>query len=206
MIGHIKYAPLAWLTLALAVLMTGCSSTPTVRYDLNSIDPLATTRTNGDLLKYRLAEVTVPEPINTTALMVRQPDNSLMLLSHDQWVASLQEVVQTAMADALTESLGTPPTPESMQARGANHIQVTLDIRQFEMRPGQFASISALWQLNFGGRQDASITCYTSMRKTVKPGVAPLVAAQQRNLQTLGQQIATTMQTRAAPVGSRCHG
>ena len=201
-----KHTHLAGLMLALTVLIAGCSSTPTVRYDLNSLDPLTTTPTDGALLNYRLAEVTVPEPINTTALMVRQPDNSLMLLSHDQWVASLQEVVQTAMADTLTDSIGTPPTPQSMQARGVNHIEVALDIRQFEMRPGQFASISALWQINFGGHKNASITCFTNTRMTVKPGVAALVAAQQRNLQILGQQIATAMQTTAAPSDSRCHG
>jgi len=201
-----KHTHLAGLMLALTVLIAGCSSTPTVRYDLNSLDPLTTTPTDGALLNYRLAEVTVPEPINTTALMVRQPDNSLMLLSHDQWVASLQEVVQTAMADTLTDSIGTPPTPQSMQARGVNHIEVALDIRQFEMRPGQFASISALWQINFGGHKNASITCFTNTRMTVKPGVAALVAAQQRNLQILGQQIATAMQTTAAPRDSRCHG
>jgi len=197
--------------LIVSALLVGCSTTTTMHYDLNaakpSETPLATAGdADGGVTSYRLVSLTVPEPLDVMTLMVRQPDNDLMVLSHDKWVAPLSQVTRQAMVNVLTHELGVPPLPENMSTgvSPAEVIDVVIDVQQFDMQPAKQATLSALWQVQVAQPKSMTITCYTTLSEPVVRGVAALVAAQQANVQRLGQQIAQTISTRTAATQARC--
>lgn len=208
------------LTLATSLTMVGCATTTVMHYDLTAsksvTGPAATpsiaSQSPTGLINYQLQSVTVPEPLDVMTLMVRQPNNSLMVLSHDKWVASLGQVMQQAIADGLTQALGVPPLTGQMRAnetnQAANNAQgvteVTVDIRQFEMQPAKQATLTALWQVTVPKPRRLTINCFSQLTEPVASGVAPLVSAQQANVLKLTQQIARVMAT-ANPIGdARC--
>jgi len=189
--------------------MVGCStSTSTMHYDLNAASESSTpARTvDGSFIQYRLASVNIPEPIDMTSLVVRQANDSLLVLSHDKWVGTLNQVMQTALSATLTDELGMPPLPASMSAvaNTAGVADIIVDVRQFEMQPAKQATLSVLWQINFQNAQRTSITCYSTLIQPVAPGVAALVSAQQINVQQLGKQIAATISTARVPKSGNC--
>ncbi|UOD50096.1 PqiC family protein [Orrella daihaiensis] len=202
-----KHWPL--LLLAAASLATGCSTTTIMHYDLQPITDTVPSNQSKTLVKYQLASIDVPESLDVETLIVRQPNNSLMVLSHDKWVAPLSQVIQNSLSVTLTQSLGTPPMPSTMllateSSASANSDKIFVDMQQFEMQPAKLASIGALWQIDFAGKPGQIITCYSVLSRPVTPGVAALVTAQQQNMQQLGQQIANTLQTGTPPQEVKC--
>lgn len=192
------------LSVLLGALVAGCSTTATMNYDLTAPGSQSPTQTSAT--NYRLSVVEVPEAIDVASLIVRKPDNSLMVLSHDKWVGSLGESLQSGLVTALTQNLGAPPLPASMlKARDAKNIaQIAVTIEQFDMQPAKQASLGALWQVEFHNQQHQNLTCYTVLTEPVGPGVAALVSAQQLNVAQLGQIIANTLTTGKVPQGSNC--
>ncbi len=189
--------------------MVGCStSTSTIHYDLNAAaaSPVQTNNVDNSFIQYRLASVIIPEQIDITSLVVRQANDSLLVLSHDRWVGSLNQVMQAALSATLTEELGMPPLPGSMTAITSTDgvADLIVDVRQFEMQPAKQATLGALWQVNFQNVPRASITCYSLLGQPVVPGVEALVSAQQVNVQQLGKQIAAAIRTGQVPVSGKC--
>ena len=195
-------------SLLISTFLLGCGTSTTMHYDLNVAQGIASPTQPKAMppTLYRLASLKTPEPIDTTSLVVRQPNDTLMVLSHDKWVGSLSQVMQTALSAALTNELGMPPLPASMAtaANAEGVADIIVDVRQFEMQPAKQALLSVLWQINFRDKRRASITCYTTLTQPVAPGVAALVAAQQVNMQALGKQIAQSLRTARAPQEGQC--
>jgi len=207
-----KHWPLM-ISIIASGLLAGCSTTSTLHYDLKAATPATPISSAPTLMQYQLAQVAVPESIDIESLVVRQPNNSLMVLSHDRWVAPLREVLQNALTASLTQSMGTPPLPGNMlagtPARQAQPVaEVLVNVEQFEMQPANQARLSALWQIRFPNTNSKmttrAITCYSTLSQAVVPGVSALVAAQQLNVQQLGQQIANTLKTGQPPQASNC--
>lgn len=192
-----------------ASLLAGCSTTTTMHYDLKSATETSPPSQSTTLTRYQLASIHVPESLDVETLIVRQPNNSLMVLSHDKWVAPLSQVLQNALTATLTQSLGNPPLPSDMlpanqlSAQAAS-TKVFVDLQQFEMQPARLASVGALWQVQTSGRQPQTITCYSTLSQPVSPGVEALVTAQQLNIRQLGQQIAATLKTGVPPANANC--
>ncbi|MCD8538011.1 MAG: PqiC family protein [Burkholderiaceae bacterium] len=190
-------------------LAAGCSTTTTMHYDLKSAADTQPTNQSTNLVRYQLASINVPESLDVETLIVRQPNNTLMVLSHDKWVAPLSEVLQNALSATLTQSLGNPPISSDMlsarqTSAQTNAAKIFVDLQQFEMQPAKQASLGALWQIDMAGKPSQTITCYSTLSQSVSPGVAPLVAAQQSNVQLLGQQIAATLKTGVPPANANC--
>lgn len=197
------------LSVLSGALMVGCStSTSTIHYDLNAAaaSPVQTNNVDNSFIQYRLASVIIPEQIDITSLVVRQANDSLLVLSHDRWVGSLNQVMQAALSATLTEELGMPPLPGSMTTITSTDgvADLIVDVRQFEMQPAKQATLGALWQVNFQNVPRASITCYSLLGQPVVPGVEALVSAQQVNVQQLGKQIAAAIRTGQVPVSGKC--
>lgn len=200
------------IIMAAASLAAGCSTTTTMHYDLKSAADTQPTNQSTNMVRYQLASINVPESLDVETLIVRQPNNTLMVLSHDKWVAPFSQVLQNALSATLTQSLGTPPMPVDMlkasgTGQSSNTAKIFVDLQQFEMQPAKLASLGALWQIDMPGkqgRQGQAITCYSTLSQPVSPGVAALVTAQQLNVQQLGQQIAATLSTGTPPANTNC--
>lgn len=205
--------------LVMGAALAGCGGTPNVYYTLTANSEQAAAGKAPAAQApglYTLGTVNVPPPVDDTMLVVRQSDDQLMKLAHDRWTAPLGKQVSNALAVALTQQLGMPPL-SSAQASGkqAPVTKFSVDIQRFDLVPGQFAALTAVWQIRPGASTSTSrsttsnisttsLTCYTELRQSVEPGVAPLVKAQQRNIEQLAQAMSSVWQTGSWPASTRC--
>jgi len=88
--------------------------------------------------------------------------------------------------------------------RPANTFEITVDIQQFELEPAKKAAIGAVWRVSLNDKAKRALTCYSLLSTPAAPGVVPLVAAQQKNIIALAEQIAFVLQNQKAPVGINC--
>ena len=188
----------------LFVLMAGCSTPPAYHYTLSPPAARVSTPPAKNIGPYALSAVTVPAEVDNAALVTREPNGRLLLLADDRWTAPLSSHLQTALSLELTGHLGMPPVQNiNLTATQGNVIQVQVDVQRFEMVPGQYVALDALWRLRFG--QDKRVlTCFSRFKQTVEIGVSALVLGQQKNTQLLSAQIAQALSSRSAPTEAQC--
>jgi uncharacterized protein len=200
---------LALSNIALAsILLTGCASQNTAYYTL-SVPQSADNKTNAASATpiYIVTQVKVPAAVDDIPLIVRQSNDQLMVLTNDKWTAPLGEITTGAVSQALTQFVGMPPIQGVMVQslpRPANTFEITVDIQQFELEPAKKASMGAVWRVSFNDKAKRALTCYSLLSTPAAPGVVPLVAAQQKNIIALAEQIAFVLQNQKAPVGINC--
>ncbi|MCD8504453.1 MAG: PqiC family protein [Burkholderiaceae bacterium] len=188
--------------------LVGCASQPNVYYTLTA--PASNEQTKRSALTsvglYTIASVSVPSPVDDTLIIVRQSGDQLMKLAHDRWTAPLGKQFNNALAVALTHELGMPPVSKTQASGDKRVTSLSIDVQRFDLVPGQYAELAVVWQVvpastsNKAGR----LVCYTQVREMVEPGVAPLVKAQQLNIQKLAQAISRGWQTGQSGPGTRC--
>lgn len=198
-----------WMSIALAAVLSGCASEPSVYYTLTP--PVGAQ--SQDLSHapgvglYALGAVSVPAPVDDVLIVVRQSDDRLMKLAHDRWTAPLGKQVGNALAVALTNELGMPPLARTQAGTdGKDVASVSVDIQRFDLVPGQYAELSALWQITPAktSSRASRIVCYTKVRESVEPGVAPLVKAQQANIERLAKAVAAGLRAEKSGPQTRC--
>ena len=108
-----------------------------------------------------------------------------------------------AASDAATAKFRVAQQNLSVAMQDKRNTRIRVSYQAFDMVPARYAQALVVWQLVFAGT-DKSLTCYSRLHQTVKPGVAELVLAQQKNVQQLAEQIAQAVLTRAQPTGIVC--
>lgn len=199
-----KFGLIVVATLALGA----CASQPNVYYTLTApadsqLSKKTALPTTGI---YTIASVTVPAPVDDTLIIVRQSGDQLMKLAHDRWTAPLGKQFGNALAVALTNEIGMPPVSKTQAAGDKNVTNLTVDVQRFDLVPGQYAELAAVWQVTSAAPSGKTtrLVCYTQVREAVEPGVAPLVKAQQQNIQKLADAISRGWQTGQLGAGTRC--
>lgn len=194
-----------------ALLMGGCAGQPSVYYTLTAApdDTTAGTAVSSAVGLYTITSISVPAPVDDTLLVVRQSDDRLMKLAHDRWTAPLGKQFGNALAVALTRELGMPPLSRTQAAVDGMVMNISVDVQRFDLVPGQYAELAAVWQLAPGSSSSKSANskkkvCYTQVREAVDPGVAPLVKAQQANILKLAAAISAAWQSGQPGAGTRC--
>jgi len=193
---------------ASTILLTGCASQSTAYYTL-SVPQGTANKTNAVSATpaYIVAQVTVPAAVDDIPLIVRLSNDQLMVLTNDKWTAPLGEITTGSISQALTQFIGMPPIQGVMVQslpRPANTVEITVDIQQFDLEPAKQASIGAVWRVSFNDKAKRTFTCYSLLSTPAAPGVVPLVAAQQKNVIALAEQIAFVLQNQKAPAGINC--
>jgi uncharacterized lipoprotein YmbA len=194
-----------FIGLLMAVLLGGCASAPSNFYTLVSLKESPTALASSvSVDPYVLSDISVPSAADQIPLVVQDDNGRLQLLEYDRWGAPLSAQLQNALSRALTEQLGFPPQQNlSAAMQDKRNTRVRVSYQAFDMVPARYAQALVVWQLVFAGT-DKSLTCYSRLHQTVKPGVAELVLAQQKNVQQLAEQIAQAVRTRAQPTGIVC--
>jgi uncharacterized lipoprotein YmbA len=155
---------------------------------------------------YTLADIGVPAEANNISLVVRQGDGRLMVLSDDRWTGSLPSQLSTAISQEMTLRLGMPPIQKLVAEAAASSVtNIQVDVQRFDLIPGQFVAIDAVWSMRFPGSK-SFLTCYTRLQQPVGIGVLALVQGQQINVQALASQLSEALINRKAPSGSSCGG
>jgi uncharacterized lipoprotein YmbA len=193
------------LIVLLAMALSGCGSAPAYHYTLSPPVALESmTPITGKVGPYSLAEVTVPPEADHASLVVQQTDGHVLMLSNDLWTAPLSAQLQAALSIELTARLGMPPLQNlASGARETDVSRIQVDVQRFDLVPGQYVTIYALWRVHFAGVHKI-LTCYTRLQQPVGVGVAALVTGQQKNTQKLSAQIADSLVQRAGPADAQC--
>ena len=188
----------------LVALLAGCSTPAPHYYTLSPENTRPAVTPDPRMGAYALSPVTVPSEVDNSALVTREPNGRLLPLSDDRWTAALSSHLQSALSIDLTASLGMPPVQNINQSVTQNDVtQVQVDVQRFELVPGQYVALDALWRLRF--RQNSTmLTCFSQFKQNVEIGVTALVLGQQKNTQLLSAQIAQALVSRSAPAQARC--
>jgi uncharacterized lipoprotein YmbA len=80
---------------------------------------------------------------------------------------------------------------------------VQVDVQRFELVPGQYVTLDALWRLRFASGP-LMLTCFSKFKQSVDIGVTALVLGQQKNTQQLSNHIAQALLSRSAPTDAQC--
>ena len=192
------------LLVVFAALLAGCSTPAPHYYTLSPESTRAAAVSGQPVVAYALSPVTVPPEVDNTALVTREPNGRLLPLSDDRWTAALSSHLQSALGLELTASLGMPPVQNINQSvTQPDATQVQVDVQRFEMVPGQYVALDALWRLRFG-QSGLVLTCFSRFKQNVEVGVTALVLGQQKNTQLLSAQIAQALLSRSAPAETQC--
>jgi uncharacterized lipoprotein YmbA len=193
-----------FLPIVFIALLAGCS-TPAPHYYTLSPEGARTAPLPGQrVVAYALSPVTVPPEVDNLALVTREPNGRLLPLSDDRWAAALSSHLQSALGLELTSALGMPPVQNINQSvTQPDATQVQVDVQRFELVPGQYVALDALWRLRFG-QTGLVLTCFSRFKQNVDIGVTALVLGQQKNTQLLSAQIARALVSRSAPAEVQC--
>jgi hypothetical protein len=191
--------------LAVCVLVLGGCSTPSpYYYTLSPEGTRAAASPSQRMVVYALSPVTVPPEVDNAALVTREPNGRLLPLSDDRWTATLSSHFQSALGLELTAALGMPPVQNINQSMAqSDATQVQVDVQRFELVPGQYVALDALWRLRFS-QNGLVLTCFSKFKQNVEVGVTALVLGQQKNTQLLSAQIAQALVSRSAPSEAQC--
>jgi uncharacterized lipoprotein YmbA len=196
---------IAIISTLVTMLLGACASTPSNFYTLSVVGEIQTTSSPKPSVEpYVLGDISVPAAADQIPLVVQEADGRLLVLEYDRWGAPLSSQLQNALSRALTENLGFPPQQNlSINMQDKRNTRIRVAYQAFDMVPAQYAQALVVWQVLFSG-SDKTLTCYSQLRQSVKPGVSELVIAQQKNVQLLAAQMSQAISKRGQPDGVTC--
>ena len=199
------------LVAGLALAVAACASTPPVHfYSLVGPEPpplrADAPRSGGPTVQ--LDPVKVPPQVEQPQWLVRQADDTLVLLEQERWVTALPDELNAALLEILTERFGA--VDARTPAAGPARWRVRVDLSRFESRIGE-SRIDGTWSLSRAGAQagaptaagasapmdaaatavptDVVLRCHIAQRESAGPGMAALADAHRRNVARLGEVI-----------------
>jgi uncharacterized lipoprotein YmbA len=186
MIRVIAAIAAAW---ALAILFTGCASTPSHLYTL-SASPTAAVNPDPSLAKLIIVigPVSIPAIVDVPQIVVRTGPNQVSLNEFNRWASPLRSNITQVIGDNLTATLGTSRV-SSVLSMDADY-RVAIDVQTFESAPGDAATLSALWTVRRvkDGKTETGRT--TDREPTSQKSYEALAAAHSRALNRLSADIA----------------
>jgi uncharacterized lipoprotein YmbA len=183
-----RHAALA-TTCALAMLVTGCASTPASRFYTLSASP-GPAATSSDL-SVAVGPVTVPAAVDRPQIVVSTGPNQVHLDEFNRWASPLQNDIARVVAENLVAMLGTPRVAISPQTLGAGaDYRAVIEVQGFASALGEAATLDVVWTVT-RARDDKSQTGRTSVREPVTAqSYDALAAAHSRALARLSRDVA----------------
>lgn len=184
--------------LALSAL-AGCVGSPTTRF--YTLTSAAAPEATSPKAHYTVGVglVSVPELVDRPQLVIRVDGNRVQLMEQDRWAEPLQAAIGHVIAGNLARQLpGAWVAAYPPSSTVNTDFQVAVDVQRFESAPGTAASVDVLWQV-----RNAKGMVVRSGRSTVSEptgggGYEALVAAHDRALAKVSQDIAEAIRA-AAP-------
>jgi uncharacterized protein len=141
-----------------------------------------------------VASVTVPAQVDHAQWVVRQGDDSLLMLEQDRWAAPLRDELRAAVVDRLASRWAAVDVRGLAQAAPATW-RVRVDVQRFESIPGREARLEATWSLASLQRGASTLVCRSSLNEAVSEASVPaLAAAHRRAVARLADEIGQRLQ------------
>jgi hypothetical protein len=188
--------------LALALALAGCASNkaPERFHTLLPAQAAAAVQAHGFVY---IHPISIPPQVDHAQWVVRQADESLLMLEQDRWAAPLADELRGAVAARLAVKWGMVDI-RGMPAPSGPLLSVRIDVQRFESMPGREARIEANWSVSSNQKDTNALLCHSVIEEAVsEPGIAPLAAAHRRAAVRLadeiGQKLTAVHQGQRAP-------
>ena len=140
--------------------------------------------------------VALPDYLDRPQIVTRSSPNKLDLAEFDRWSEPLGQAFAGVLAENLATMIPVDRVAVFPWSRSAQvDYEVTVEVTQFEGRPGSECSLVARWSI-FGGEKKALLTTgKSSLREPAGGDYEALVAAESRLVGALSQEIAGALRS-----------
>lgn len=194
------------LTLACALSLGACSSTPTHYYTLIAPATQAPANVAQAPFQFEMQPVLMAVQVDQPPLVVRQGDGSLAILENERWGAPLGDEFHDALTGDLERRFGSRDLAGLPKQNDEPVLSVRTDVRRFESVLDHYAMIDVVWNLSLrsSGSKRQTLTCSSVIRQPAGVGMENLVLAHQKAVANLADAIAKTAIEWARQSISRC--
>jgi uncharacterized lipoprotein YmbA len=179
------------LALLVTVLAVGCATTPEARF-YSLTGPQGGTVGTDDGPSLAIGPVDLPRYLDRPQMVSRAGDNRLLVDEFNRWGGVLDQEITAVLARGLGQRLGTQRV-YSYPSRIAPEVdyRIALEIRRFDGELGGEVVLEAAWSLVDDRTGDILDTRRVEYREPAAgPGYSAYVAALQRTLERLAQELA----------------
>lgn len=193
-------------TVALALTLSACSTTPTHYYTLIAPATQAPTHVAQAPFQFEMQPVLMAVQVDQPPLVVRQGDGSLAILENERWGAPLGDEFHDALTGELERRFGSRDLAGLPKQSDQPVLSIRTDVRRFESVLGQYALIDVVWNLSLrgNGNQRQTLTCSSVIRQPAGLGMENLVLAHQKAVSSLADTIARTADRWVTQTSARC--
>lgn len=176
--------------IAALALLAGCAGAPAPRYF--TLDTGQTSGTpQGRTPSIVITQTSLPELIDRPQLVIRRPDNRVLIDEHRRWAEPLRRAIPRVMANELGRQLDSNRVvslPIDAQGFDAD-FRLSLDVQHLEVVEGLGAQADIVWRLQ--PRQGKAVVGRSVLREAGSlDDAAALVAMQGRVLGAVASEIA----------------
>ena len=195
------------VTLAAALGLSACSSTPTHYYTLIApMDATAPARSAAVPIQFEMQPVLMPVQVDQPPLVIRQGNGSLAILDAERWGSPLGDEFHDALTGQLERRFGSRDLAGLPKNAEQPVLSVRIDVRRFESVADNYALIDVVWSLNLrkGSDKRQNLTCSSVIREQAGAGIENLVLAHQRAVSRLADTIGKTAGAWSQQTSTRC--
>lgn len=185
---------LALPTLLVAVVLTGCRN-PSPAVTLHTLSPLAIAGATKGTLALEVMPVRLPELLQRSPVVLQTGAGSHQLSGTHRWGNLLERDMQRVLAENLSTLLGTPSVvlyPQGEVVKAA--YRISLEVSRMEGAPGGTLAFRGTWMIQKAGTNQLVTLRKVALDEPVgSQGIQDLVAAHDRILEKLSQEIAAEL-------------
>ncbi|MGI9264967.1 MAG: PqiC family protein [Gammaproteobacteria bacterium] len=143
------------VTMILALLVTGCASSPDVEYYTLSPQSVGATSTADESIALAVGPADFPRALSRVRMMTRSSDNRVTYDEFNRWAGTLETDFLATTATNLSRLLGSDrvvvyPTPPSFVI----NYRVTFDVQRFDADANGNVTLDTRWSLVDGETGD----------------------------------------------------
>jgi uncharacterized lipoprotein YmbA len=178
-----------------ALLLAACGSSPPTRF--YALDAPGSGAGARELPGPSIAigPVTVPEAVDRAQVVTRRGANEVRIEEFSQWAAPLNAEITRVVAEQLALLRPDARIAPSAAAPALPDYRVAIDVRRFELTPGEGAALDATWTVWADGKALRSARA-AFVEAATDPSIEALVAAQSRSAARLARDIAAALPAR----------
>jgi uncharacterized protein len=176
----------------LVLLLAACGSSPPTRFyalDAPGAAPGVRALPGPSIA---VGPVTVPESVDRVQLVTRRAANEVRIEEFSQWAAPIGVEVARVVAEQLSLQRPDARVALSAAAPAQPDYRVTIDVRRFELTPGEGTALDAMWTVSADGKVLKSARAAFT-EPASDPSMEALVAAQSRSVVRLARDIAAAL-------------
>jgi uncharacterized lipoprotein YmbA len=189
----------------LVALLGACSSVSPTRF--HTLMPASVSATPAiapaGAVAWEVLPVAIPAQVDQPQWVVRTADGSLTVLEQERWIAPLGEEIRAAVAEHVTQVLGSPATP----VEPGKVWRVRIDVQRFDSAPGRETRFEATWSLSSSDAETLALRCHGEFVQRVAAGGYPALAlGQQQNVAELADKVTRALESLSAGRAATCAG